>query len=234
MGTKLLLEYQAISADKVAEYKNILLLLASHGNVCHVLKEVAINNAYGMMTNNLDKYTKSQSLQQQILRVLATKRRLLVEKLHHAFKFSDNVHYIASFHDELADKLGLKKFNDWQYKNTFNNTSNKYVNWKKGLDQMFFKCLYTNEVIVECILKQIDEKKIGYQKIVAFFEEHCPEGMKKNEFLQVVIDIDSGMIDEKWMYWMLEKLEIFLIKTEEWKEIEKCWDYDDITANIKK
>merc|ERR1712228_1134539 len=104
--TKLLLEYQAVSLQKMNEYKNIILLLASHGHVCHVLKEVAINNAYGMMTNNLNQYIKSQSLQQQILRVLYTLRCLLVEKLHHAFKFSNNVHYIASFHDTLAKEIG--------------------------------------------------------------------------------------------------------------------------------
>ena len=94
--TKLLMGYQAVSLQKLNEYKNIVLLLASHGHVCHVLKEVAINNAYGMMTNNLEQYIKSQSLQQQILRALYTLRVLLVEKLHHAFKFSNNVHYIAS------------------------------------------------------------------------------------------------------------------------------------------
>ena len=64
-------------------------------NVCHVLK-VAINNGYGMMTNNLNDYIKSQSLQQQILKCLHDYRVLLVEKVHHAFQFSNNVHYIAS------------------------------------------------------------------------------------------------------------------------------------------
>ena len=136
----------------------------------------------------------------------------------------------AGFHDELAEKVGLKPYNDWQYKNTFKNTSSAYANWTKGLDQRFFKCLYTKENIVGCILKQIDEKKIGYQKIVTAFEEHCPEKMKKNKFLEVVIDIDTGKIDEEWMYWLLEKLEILLIKTEDWKDIEQCWDYDEILS----
>jgi len=229
--TKMLMETKQ---EQLSEYKHILLLLASHGNVCHVLKEVAINNGYGMMTNNLSKYIKSQSLQQQILKVLYHERVLLVERIHHAFKFSNNVHYIASFHNELAKKIGVKEYNDHQYVGTFTNKSSKYPNWTKNLDQRYFKKLYTTQNIKNCVLKQIEEKKIAYQKIVKFFEENCPENMKKNDFLAKVINIDNGKIDEKWLYWLLAKLEIFLVKNDEWKDIEKCWEYDDIDDIITK
>jgi len=226
--TKLLLEAKAESADKLKEYKQVLLLLASHGNVCHIMKEDAICNVYGMMTNNLSKYTESQTLQQQILRVLRTERKLLVERLHHAFKFCNNTHYIADFHNGLAKDLGLRVYNDHEHANTCKNRSSTYKNWENGLVARFNKRLYTMENIMACVLKQIDNKKISYQKIVAFFEENCPAQIEKNKFLEMVIDIDTGKIDERYMHWMLMKMNVLKVKTEEWKEIEVSWEYDEI------
>eukprot|EP01084_Bolivina_argentea_P079212 143719_1 len=97
---------------KSGEYVHILLLLASHGNVCNVMKEVAIGNAYGLMTDKLDDFVKQQSLKQQINKVLRDYRVLLVEKLFHSFGMTNNTHYIAGFHNVLAKKIGVTPYND--------------------------------------------------------------------------------------------------------------------------
>ena len=140
--------------------------------------------------------------------------------------------FYTGFHNELAKKIGVREYNDHQYLNTFMNTSDKYPKWKENLDKRYFKNLYTIDNILKCVMREIEEKKIGYQKIVKFFEENCPENVEKMDFLQKVINIDDGKIDEKYMYWLLAKLEIFLVKGDEWKEIETCWEYDDIDEKI--
>jgi len=213
--TKLILEK---GAEKSSEYKHILLLLASHGSVCNVMKETAISDAYGIMTNKLDHIIKAQTLQQQISKILRDFRVLLVEELFHRFKFTNNTHYIAGFHNKIAKKIGVIPYNDPDicYPNG--------KNWEKGLDQRFFATLYTKDRILQYIVKQINERKIGYQKIVKYFEDHCPENIKSNDFLQKAIDIDTGKIKENYLCWLLLKMDIFLVKTEFWKPIEKCWD----------
>merc|ERR1711971_229032 len=70
--------------------------------------------------------------------------------------------------------LGLRMYNDHEHANTCKNRSSTYKNWENGLVARFNKRLYTMENIMACVLKQIDNKKISYQKIVAFFEENCP------------------------------------------------------------
>ena len=140
------------------------------------MKEVAINNAYGMMTNNLKAFIESQSLQQQILKVLQDYRVLLVEKLFHSFGFYNNTHYIAGFHNQFAKNIGVREYNDPNI--SYPSKSGK--DWKKGLDQRYFATLYTLENILKCVMQQIEEKKIGYQKIVKFIEQNCPSYMETN------------------------------------------------------
>eukprot|EP01084_Bolivina_argentea_P010777 20080_1 len=84
--------------------------------------------------------------------------------------------------------------------------------------------MYTKENILKWIITQINEKKIGYQKVVRYLENNCPKDIEKNKFLTMVIDIDSGEINEKCLCWLLGKLNVFIVKGDEWKDIEKCWD----------
>eukprot|EP00484_Ammonia_sp_Unknown_P017037 CAMPEP_0197023474 /NCGR_PEP_ID=MMETSP1384-20130603/4156_1 /TAXON_ID=29189 /ORGANISM="Ammonia sp." /LENGTH=683 /DNA_ID=CAMNT_0042451687 /DNA_START=1 /DNA_END=2052 /DNA_ORIENTATION=+ len=207
--------------EKSSEYVHILLLIASHGNVCNVMKEVAIGNAYGLLTDKLDDYVQQQSLAEQMRKVLRDYRVLLVEKLFHSFEMMNNTHYIAGFHNQLAKAIGVTPYND---PNICTPTSSKCPNWKKGLDQRYFATLYTRENIIEHVLEQINEKKISYQKIVQFLQDHCPKDCNKMGFLQLAIDIDTGLIHKQFICWILEKLNVFMMKPAKWKPIEKCWD----------
>eukprot|EP00484_Ammonia_sp_Unknown_P027785 CAMPEP_0197042908 /NCGR_PEP_ID=MMETSP1384-20130603/19218_1 /TAXON_ID=29189 /ORGANISM="Ammonia sp." /LENGTH=326 /DNA_ID=CAMNT_0042474105 /DNA_START=72 /DNA_END=1052 /DNA_ORIENTATION=+ len=207
--------------EKSLEYVHILLLIASHGSVCNVMKEVAIGNAYGLMTDKMDSILKQQSLEQQVAKALRDYRVLLVEKLFHSFAMMNNTHYIAGFHNKLANSIGVEPYNDI---NICTPTSSKCSNWQQNLDKRYFATLYNKENIIAYITEQINEKKISYQKIVQFLQDNCPKGVNKTEFLQLAIDIDSGKIHQQFICWMLEKLNVFMMKPDEWKPIEKCWD----------
>ena len=102
--------------------------------------------------------------------------------------------------------------------------SNKCQNWKKGLDKRYFANHYTKERIIKHIVEQINETKIGYQKIVQFMQDNCPKDCNKMGFLQLAIDIDTGKINEEFICWMLEKMNIFKMKPDDWEPIKKCWD----------
>eukprot|EP01084_Bolivina_argentea_P252955 424777_1 len=209
--TKLIIE-----SEKQSDYLHILLLLSSHGSVCNVMKEVGINSGYGMMTNNLNTYIKSQTLENQILKCLRDLRVLLVEELFHTFKFYNNTHIIAGFHNHIAKQIGIKEYIDPNISPP-NNGNN---NWKHNLDKRFFKTMYTKQNIVKHIIKEINEKRIGFQKIVKYFEDNIPDNIDckdKMEFLQLAIDIDTGKINEKYLCWLLVKMDIFMIKDNNWK-----------------
>ena len=44
-----------------------------------------------------------------------------------------------------------------------------------------------------------------------------------------MVNIDNGKIKAEYVYWLLLKLAIFLVKYDEWRNMkENCWKYDDI------
>jgi len=216
--TKLIIEK---GIEKSDEYVHFLLLLASHGGVCNVMKDVAINNAYGMMTESLTDIIKLQTLEQQILNELRNYRHILVEKLHLQFKFGTNQHTVNGFYNVMAPLVGLVKYIDNHLGTPGGVNRNIY---KRNVDKRFFATLYNKENIIKRVYTLIEEKKIGYQKIVDFFQEHCPENMDKMDFLQQAINIDDGKINEDYLCWLLAKLNIFGKKAKDWKDIVKCWD----------
>ena len=185
------------------------------------MKEVAIGNAYGLMTDKLSHFVESQSLKQQIYKVLRDYRILLVETLFHRFGMENNTHYIAGFHNELADKIGVEKYNDPDICRPY---SSKCKNWKKGLDKRYFKTCYNQKAIINHVLNQIYEKKIGYQRVVQFFQDNCPKDVDRMKFLTKAIDIDTGKINQEYICWLLEKMNVFKLKSNDWKPIETCWD----------
>lgn len=189
------------------------------------MKEVAIGNAYSLMTDRMEDFVQSQSLEEQIKKVLRSLRVLLVEELFKAFGMYNNTHYIAGFHNMLAKEIGVIPYNDVHISTP---VSTKCNDWQKNLDKRYFGVYYTKEKIINHILEQITEKKISYQKVVQFFQDYCPKNMDKMEFLQSAIDIDTGKINAKYLCWILEKLNVFSIKDSDWKPIEKCWE--DIRA----
>eukprot|EP00488_Nonionellina_sp_1-RS-2012_P001592 TRINITY_DN2589_c0_g1_i1.p1 TRINITY_DN2589_c0_g1~~TRINITY_DN2589_c0_g1_i1.p1 ORF type:complete len:189 (+),score=92.62 TRINITY_DN2589_c0_g1_i1:59-568(+) len=164
---------------------------------------------------------KLQTLSQQLLKELRNYRHILVERLHLIFKFNTNQHTVNGFYNIIADSVGLTKYIDPNISTPYGANGDIY---KKNLDKRFFGTLYTKESIIKRMFTLIEEKKIGYQKIVQFFIDNKPGNVVKTVFLQQAIDIDNGKINEDYICWMLKKLKVFMIKPEDWKPIDKCWD----------
>jgi len=149
--TKLIMEK---GIDKSKEYVHILLLIASHGSVCNVMKEVAIGNAYGLMTDNLQDFIKKQSLEEQIKKVLRDFRVLLIEECFHSFKLTNNTHSIAGFHNVIAEKVGVTPYNDPDISRPEYMRSSICTDWQKNLDKRYFGVHYTRDRIVIILLNR--------------------------------------------------------------------------------
>eukprot|EP00483_Globobulimina_turgida_P007484 UN07498 len=157
--TKLIIEK---GVDKSEEYVHFMLLLATHGKVCNVMKDIAINNAYGMMTESLMDIIKLQSLENILLRELRNYRHILVEKLHLQFKFHTNQHTVNGFYNEMAPFLGLIKYIDNHLGSPGGRNAKHY---KKNLDKRFFATLYNKENIIKRIYLLINEKKLVIKRL---------------------------------------------------------------------
>ena len=113
-------------------------------------------------TDKLDDFVKKQSLESQISKVLKDYRVLLVEELYHLFKMTNNTHHIAGFHNYLAKDIGVTPYNDVYITTPY---SSKCQNWEKWLSERYFTNHYTKIKIIKHIIDQVNETKIGYQKV---------------------------------------------------------------------
>ena len=160
--TKLILEKSA-NKKSAKEYRHILLLLASHGNVCNVMKEVAIGNAYGLMTGlhvhlfncicicihfcMMFMYIYIQINWMILCRHNHWKSRyesferlsgIIGGRMLSFIKMTNNTHHIAGFHNYLAKDIGVVPYNDPYITTPYSSICN---NWKKGLSQVFCQSL---------------------------------------------------------------------------------------------
>ena len=86
--------------DGKLEPTQLLLLLASHGGVCNVMKEVGIATCYGLVTDNVRDEFERATLEQQVLRNLRDLRVTLVEEEYKAEGIGTNnahplIEYVA-------------------------------------------------------------------------------------------------------------------------------------------
>lgn len=194
--TKLLTE------DTEGKYESagIFLLLASHGNVCNLMKEVGVDMVYGMMTNSVKEDLGKQTMEASVLRLLRDLRYVLVEELYKSTSSNNNTHYIVKFNNAIASKVGLPEIPD-PY------TGISATHDADDLAEKFWK-LYTEERIVKWISACIDDepRKIPYQKTVNWFQKNGPSAY---EFLADVFDIDTGKISTRYVKWMLTQMKIF-------------------------
>ena len=88
------------SPDGKLEPTQLLLLLASHGGVCNIMKEVGIATCYGLVTDNVRDEFERATLEQQVLRDLRDLRATLVEEEYKAESIGTNnahplIEYVA-------------------------------------------------------------------------------------------------------------------------------------------
>ena len=179
----------------------ILCMLAQHGNVCNVMKEVAVNLAYSMLSNSLSDFMKNQSLGSLVARNLQMLRELLVEKLFIAGGNFMNTHPLVAFRNGLAEHIGLDVIPD-QHSGANPADKNRITAFLKE---------YTVEKIVRHISASINDKnrKIPYETVVEWLQQNSPR-TEAYEFLGECFDAQTGHLNEPAIVYMLHKLNFIL------------------------
>eukprot|EP00455_Lapot_gusevi_P047771 TRINITY_DN6510_c0_g1_i3.p1 TRINITY_DN6510_c0_g1~~TRINITY_DN6510_c0_g1_i3.p1 ORF type:complete len:457 (-),score=105.33 TRINITY_DN6510_c0_g1_i3:65-1435(-) len=194
--TKLLVDDVEGTFDKVG----IIALLASHGGVCHVMKEVGIATVYALMTNNAKENERRTSLEQMVLRTLRVLRENIVEEMFMATGDEKNTHPLVSYQNQIAEQIGLSVIPD---PNPWHSRRSPTIE--------DFNSRYTVERITSTIMKAINEKprKIPFQLALSWFEHHVPASVPDPySFLSLVCSESTGLLEEFWVQYMLEKLDI--------------------------
>eukprot|EP00455_Lapot_gusevi_P047765 TRINITY_DN6510_c0_g1_i1.p1 TRINITY_DN6510_c0_g1~~TRINITY_DN6510_c0_g1_i1.p1 ORF type:complete len:454 (-),score=87.94 TRINITY_DN6510_c0_g1_i1:138-1499(-) len=194
--TKMLLDDDEGAFDKVG----ILALLASHGGVCHVMKEVGVATVYALMTNNAKENERRISLEQMVLRTLRVLRENIVEEMYMATGGSKNTHPLVSYQNQIAEQIGLTLIPD-------PDPSRSRV--APTIED--FNSRYTVSRITSTIMNAINEKprKIPFQLALSWFEHHVPASVPDPySFLSLVCSESTGLLEEFWVQYMLEKLDI--------------------------
>merc|ERR1712012_637823 len=113
---KLRIIAQLLDHQQVEAKLPILLLLAAHGGMCNVQKEVGIDSAYAQLTRTAAALAEKTSFQSCVFRIMRETREQIMDVL--SVKFcertvgSTNTHYLVPFRNQLADVVGLREIPD--------------------------------------------------------------------------------------------------------------------------
>ncbi|ETO15620.1 hypothetical protein RFI_21748 [Reticulomyxa filosa] len=191
----------------------ILLLLAAHGNVCNVQKEVAINSAFSLMTDSMHELVEKHGIEVALYRVLRDYRYLLVEHLYKTFNATNNIHSIVMVSNSLCKKIGIYEQVDpnqgeWDLPNDWRNTAEK----------KYFGEFYTVSNVVKYVNTVIKEKKLPYQQVITKFEQFIESKVKSDlnidikdytySFLHSAIDTVTGDFKPKYLCWFLSHFNV--------------------------
>jgi len=146
----------------------VLMLLAQHGGVCNVMKEVAVNLAYSSLTTNLKEFIEKQSLPSLTLRHLQTLRELIVEEVFIASgNFMVNTHNLVSFRNGISGHVGLPEIVD----------VNAFVKAPEEAKVVHFYEKYTPERIADTFCKAVNDKdrKIPYNTLIDWLQQNSPK-----------------------------------------------------------
>ncbi|ETO28420.1 hypothetical protein RFI_08711 [Reticulomyxa filosa] len=211
------------SSSSSYDPSGILLLLAAHGNVCNVQKEIGIQSAYGLVTNNLSQVIEQQSVENSILRMLKEYRRLLVEELYKTFQATNNIHSIALMNNELSDTIGVDPIDDTNIRSW-----GLPFHWKVDLDRKYFTQFYTVDHICLFLNAMLREKKLSFSKVIQQMEHFfnltlvTPFASTSSSssssssyhhryryaFLSHAVDSSTGDIRPQYWCWLLRFLHI--------------------------
>mgnify|MGYP001146928074 CR=1 FL=1 len=196
---KLRLVTKILKEDPSAR-NGILLLLAQHGNVCNVMKEVGVNMAYSLVKNEAKEYNERESIKGKILRQLELLKEIVLEELFRKEMGGGgvNTHPLVGFRNGLAPDVGLDFIPD---PNWGQRTASKKTLWS-------FKQNYTPLRIVNVLKIAVNEnpRKISYDSLVEWFQENSPIE-DSYEFLTQCFD-ENGKFTTASLLYLLYKLDI--------------------------
>jgi hypothetical protein len=165
--------------------------------------------AYAAISETLKSESETQSIETLLLRFLYRERILVSEKIFMekdepgmTAMVKNNVHRIVSYQNLMSTRVGFQLIPD--------DHSGQVACTTAELET--FEKYYSAESIGEAVLKAFNGKprKIPHQPLIDFLQYNVPSSFKGTglEFLEEVFDIDTGLILEPAIGYLLVRLHI--------------------------
>eukprot|EP00747_Dinoflagellata_sp_TGD_P003087 gnl/TRDRNA2_/TRDRNA2_106833_c0_seq1.p1 gnl/TRDRNA2_/TRDRNA2_106833_c0~~gnl/TRDRNA2_/TRDRNA2_106833_c0_seq1.p1 ORF type:complete len:828 (+),score=144.07 gnl/TRDRNA2_/TRDRNA2_106833_c0_seq1:38-2521(+) len=160
---------------------SLLVLLAAHGGVCDVQKEVGVDLAYAQITQSHAKLAQRMSFRTHVLRLLQEKRDMIVEQLFMEFNSYVNTHSLVSFRNSLANEVGIRHIPD------------KYA-YPMQVDECQFRFwqLYSSDSIISLLDTALNEhpRRIPYDSFVSWLKDQATD-TDPYSYLYAAFDVDG-------------------------------------------
>lgn len=93
--------------------RDVIVMMACHGGLCHVQKEIGVRMAYSSLCGNLKSDMDTQNPKNAVLRLLLEVREACIENLYRA-QYLDgakslNSHGLIGYRNMIAEQIGLVK-----------------------------------------------------------------------------------------------------------------------------
>lgn len=197
----------------------IVVMLATHGGVCNVMKEVGIRCAYAALAGTLASEFDSSDPRNAVLKVLYELRELCVESLYIVSMLKGkrstnnlptvNTHNVIGYRNGMAADVGLDRIPD-------PNIGGDNAQAKTYLPH-FFERFYHVQVVIDCVARALNEepRKLNYNSIVSYLQYNRPEkfGEDVEEFLYHCFDV-NGKFTNGCVAWLLYRMGILKLDLE--------------------
>jgi len=194
----------------------VLIMLAAHGGVCNVQKEVGVDAAYSQLTRTAAEHAERCSFETCLLRVLRDKREQVMDQLCVeccAQKFQGtrfvNTHFLAPFRNKLAEIVGIREMPDpnGMLIDITEEEMSEYL--------IRFWQLYSHDEIIAEVDRALNDmpRRIPYHVTISWLEENTPHGMDVYHFLSSSFDL-HGRVCRAAISQVLCRLGIFCSPTD--------------------
>lgn len=187
--------------------REILILMACHGGLCNVQKEIGIRCAFAALAGTLKSDLDEQNIVNVIRRLLKEQREQSIENLYRAQYLkganSLNSHGLVGYRNEIAEKIGLEKIPDMHAGSK--PVAHQYVD-------CFFERFYHVDTMIDKVIWALNSsvpRKLDYNNVVAFLRYNRPslERFQKDpeEFLFHCFDPKTGEFTRSAVAYLLWK-----------------------------
>ena len=99
--------------DPLIDPRDVIVMMACHGGLCHVQKEIGVRMAYASLSGTLKSDMDTQNPRNAVLRLLLEVREACIENLYRA-QYLDgakslNSHGLIGYRNMIAEQIGLVK-----------------------------------------------------------------------------------------------------------------------------
>ena len=199
------LRYVTKALRTLPDPRDVIIMMACHGGLCHVQKEIGVRCAYAALSGTLKSDMDTQNPKNAVLRLLIETREACIEDLYRAQYLNGakslNSHGLVGYRNEICDQIGLVKIPDL-HASTYP-VAHSYVN-------MYYQRFYTVETLVERVWRALNERKIHYASVVAFLQYNRPIKFVDDaeEFLFHCFN-SAGLFTRQTAAYLLWKYDVF-------------------------